>query len=402
MAIRYEAYTWSGDKVKGVLDADTEEAAYELLAQEELIPYKLKPVKPRRSLVQIAPSLFQPKPQDIIDFTRQVNSLLSSGIPLRRVLVTQMEQARNTGLKQALKQIIEDVENGMRLSEAFDKHKTVFPDYYIRLLRVGEATGGISVMLSQLADIVERRKAVKDKVKSAMFMPAITMVVALVAGVILMTFALPAVVDMLDEFGGELPQITLIVIRIADYSQAYGVFVLIGMAVLGFVSGLAVRTAIGASVRDYVALHIPIFGGVIMKSNLFSLTTNMVTLLEAGVPVIESLRLTEQSTGNTVIKKGLNNVIENASQGVKLGQAFSDEKVFPSLLSQAIAIGELRGSVVDTLRGLSNYYEQQTNRAVSGMTEMVQPVITVVIAVLVGFVAVAVISGIYSTITSIE
>ena len=132
------------------------------------------------------------------------------------------------------------------------------------------------------------------------------------------------------------------------------------------------------------------------------MTTNMVTLLEAGVPVIESLRLTEQSTGNTVIKKGLNNVIENASQGVKLGQAFSDEKVFPSLLSQAIAIGELRGSVVDTLRGLSNYYEQQTNRAVSGMTEMVQPVITVVIAVLVGFVAVAVISGIYSTITSIE
>ncbi|MCH7801384.1 MAG: hypothetical protein IIC24_07545, partial [Chloroflexi bacterium] len=85
MAIRYEAYTWSGDKVKGVLDADTEEAAYELLAQEELIPYKLKPVKPRRSLVQIVPSLFQPKPQDIIDFTRQVNSLLSSGIPLRRV-----------------------------------------------------------------------------------------------------------------------------------------------------------------------------------------------------------------------------------------------------------------------------------------------------------------------------
>ncbi|MCH9020807.1 MAG: type II secretion system F family protein [Proteobacteria bacterium] len=153
---------------------------------------------------------------------------------------------------------------------------------------------------------------------------------------------------------------------------------------------------------DHIALRIPIFGGVIMKSNLFSLTTNMVTMLEAGVPVIESLRLTEQSMGNTVLKRGLRNVIENASQGVKLGQAFSEEKVFPSLLSQAIAIGELRGSVVDTLRGLSNYYEQQTNRAVSGMTEMVQPVITVVIAVLVGFVAVAVISGIYSTITSIE
>lgn len=402
MAIRYEAYTWSGDKVKGVLDADTEEDAYELLAQEELIPYKLKPIKPRRSFVQLAPSLFQPKPQDIIDFTRQVTSLLSSGIPLRRALMTQLEQARNPGLKEALKQILNDVENGVRLSDAFEKHKTVFPDYYIRLLRVGEATGGVSVMLSQLADIVERRKSVKDKVKAAMFMPAITLVVALVAGVILLTFALPAVVNMLDEFGGELPKITLFVIAIADYSQAYGVFVLIGMAVFAFAAGLVVRTAIGASVRDHIALRIPIFGGVIMKSNLFSLTTNMVTMLEAGVPVIEALKLTERSMGNTVLKKGLLNVIENASQGVKLGQAFSEEKVFPSLLSQAIAIGELRGSVVDTLRGLSNFYEQQTNRAVSGMTEMVQPLITVAIAVLVGFVAVAVISGIYSTITSIE
>lgn len=344
MAIRYEAYTWSGDKVKGVLDADTEEDAYELLAQEELIPYKLKPIKPRRSFVQLAPSLFQPKPQDIIDFTRQVTSLLSSGIPLRRALMTQLEQARNPGLKEALKQILNDVENGVRLSDAFEKHKTVFPDYYIRLLRVGEATGGVSVMLSQLADIVERRKSVKDKVKAAMFMPAITLVVALVAGVILLTFALPAVVNMLDEFGGELPKITLFVIAIADYSQAYGVFVLIGMAVFAFAAGLVVRTAIGASVRDHIALRIPIFGGVIMKSNLFSLTTNMVTMLEAGVPVIEALKLTERSMGNTVLKKGLLNVIENASQGVKLGQAFSEEKVFPSLLSQAIAIGELRGA----------------------------------------------------------
>ena len=397
MAIRYEAYTWSGDKVKGILDAETEEDAYELLAQEELIPYKLKSVKPRRSFVQIAPSLFQPKPQDIIDFTRQVTSLLNSGIPLRRALMTQLEQARNPGLRQALKQIIDDVENGERLSDAFGKHKTVFPDYYIRLLKVGEATGGVSVMLSQLADIVERRK-----VKSAMFMPAITMVVAIVAGVILMTFALPAVVNMLKEFGGELPRITLIVIAIANYSQAYGVFVLIGMAVTGLLAGFFVRTAVGASVRDHVALRIPIFGGVIMKSNLFSLTTNMVTMLEAGVPVIEALQLTEQSMGNTVLKKGMKNVIENASQGVKLGHAFSQEKVFPSLLSQAIAIGELRGSVVDTLRGLANFYEQQTNRAVSNMTEMIQPLITVAIAVMVGFVAVAVISGIYSTIASIE
>jgi type IV pilus assembly protein PilC len=313
-----------------------------------------------------------------------------------------MDQTKNPGLKEALKQVMNDVENGERLSDAFGKHTTVFPDYYIRLLRVGEATGGVSVMLTQLADIVERRKAVRDKVKTAMFMPAITLVVALVAGVILMTFALPAVVDMLEEFGGELPQITLIVIAIADYSQAYGVFVLIGMAIIGLGSAAAVRTKLGASIRDNVALRIPIFGGVIMKSNLFSLTTNMVTMLEAGVPVIESLRLTEQSMGNTVLKKGLNNVINSASEGTKLGQAFSQEKAFPSLLSQAIAIGELRGSVVDTLRGLANFYEQQTNRAVSSMTEMIQPLITVAIAVLVGFVAVAVISGIYSTITSIE
>ena len=147
MSIKYEAYTRLGEKVKGVLQTDSEEAAYDMLEGEELIPYRLRSVRPRRSLVQLMPGLFRPKPQDIIDFTRQLGSLLNSGIPLRRALGVQQEQARSPGLKEALRQIIGGIEAGEHFSDAFARHTTVFPEFYLRLLRVGESTGAVPLTL---------------------------------------------------------------------------------------------------------------------------------------------------------------------------------------------------------------------------------------------------------------
>ena len=402
MAIKYEAYNWSGEKVTGVLEADTEEGAYAQLERENLVPYKLRPVRVRRTLVQIAPTLFQPKPQDVIDFTTQLTSLLQSGIPIRRSLMVQYEQVSNKGLKEALRQIIEEVEGGNRISEAFARHGSVFPDWYVRLLRVGEATGGIAVMLKQLGSIMQRRKAVRDRVKGALTVPAITIVIAFIAGFVLLTYSLPAVVGMLEEFGGELPTVTKLVISMVDLAQAYGLLVfgsVVGGAVAAF---LWMRTATGARIRDHVVLRLPMVGGILTKSNMFAMTTNLVTMMDAGIPVIESLRMAERSMGNVALRDSMAEVAREASEGTRLGQAFSKQELVPTLVSQAVSIGEMRGSMVDTLRGLSEYYEQQTERAVSGLTELIQPALTLVIAVFVGFIAVATIAGIYSTMTAIE
>ncbi len=201
MAIKYEAYTRAGAKVRGVLDTDSEEAAFGMLEEEELIPYRLRAVRSLPNIVRMAPSLFKPRPQDIIDFTRQLASLLQSGIPLRRALTVLRDQARSPGLKDALRQILEDIEGGARFSDAFSRHSAVFPEFYLRLLRVGEGTGGIPVTLQQISENMVRRKAVTDKVKRALVYPAVSLGVAVIAGFVLVTYTLPSLTGLLTEYG---------------------------------------------------------------------------------------------------------------------------------------------------------------------------------------------------------
>lgn len=402
MAFKYEAYTQSGAKVVGVLETDSEDAAVEMLEQDNLIPYRLEPVRRRRSFVQVMPSLFQPKTQDILDFSKQMASLIRSGIPLRRALIVQRGQTRNLGLREALRQIVEDIESGVRFSDAIGVHTTVFPDYYVRLLRVAEATGGIAFTLDQLADSLQKRKGVRDRIKRALTYPIISLIVAFVAAVILIKFSLPSLIGLLRDFGGELPPITRMLITVSDAVEAYA---LIGLLVIGLTIAVVLigsRTRTGRIIQDTALLKIPVIGGILMGSNMFLLTSNLVTMLDAGVAPIEALRLSGEGLNNVLLHEKLDMVIDEATQGFKLGEAFSKQSVFPPLLSQAIVIGETRGTLADTLRGLSEYYEQQTERLVSGALELIQPAIIIFVAGIVGFVAVGVISGIYSTIGAVQ
>ena len=401
MAIRYEAYTWSGKKVKGVLEANNEEDAYELLQQDQLVPYRLSPVRRRRSLVEAAPGLFKPGPQVVIDFTTQLSSLIKSGIPLRRALTIQRDQTANLGLKTALRQIIEDVEAGDRFSDAISRHPTVFSELYIRLLKVGEATGGISFTLDQLADNLQRRKSVTERVRKALTYPAISLALTLVASLVLVKYSLPSLVDLLDEFGGELPLATRMLMGVSGFMAAYVTYALLGFLAVVALAIAYMRTPTGTRVRDALLLKAPVAGNIMMSSNMFILTSTFVTLLDAGVSPIEALRLTEQGLVNVILRERLRATTELASQGTKLGEAFGQND-FPSLLTQALLIGEIRGTQSDTLRGLSSYYEQQADNAIGIAMELVQPIVISLVASLVGFVAIAVVSGIYSTLNTIE
>jgi type IV pilus assembly protein PilC len=401
MAIKYEAYTRSGEKVTGVLDADSKEDAVGMLEQEELIPYRLKPVRKAPNLIRLAPSLFKPRSQDIIDFTRQLSALLTSGIPLRRSLMVLRDQTRSLGLKEALRQIIVDIEGGVRFSEAFARHATVFPEFYLRLLRVGEGSGGIPTALEQLADNLARRKDVTDKVKKALVYPGISLGVAFVAGFVLVTYTLPSLTSLLTEFGGELPKATQILIVISDFLGAYGIFIIGPILVAGFLIAAAQRAAPVQRIRDLLLLRLPVVGRVLLYSNMFYLTTTFSTLLRAGLAPIEAMKLTEEGLGNSRLREGLADVTREASEGARLGEAFGAHRAFPSILAQAIVTGEMRGGLADTLAGLALYYEEVTDRAVGGATELVQPAIILIVSGVVGFVAVAIISGIYSTLGTI-
>ena len=402
MVVKYVAYTWQGQKVEGFLDVDQEDKAREILQQDNLIPYSLSQVRKRRSLVQMMPALFPPSPKELIEFSRGMSSLLKSGIPMRDSLNILRDQSTGLGLKEVLHRVIEDIESGTRFSEACEKYSSVFSGYYVRLLRVGESTGNMAATMQQLANALDKRKIMRDKVKAALIYPAISLVVAIVVAIILVTYSLPALIGLLNEYGGQLPTNTRILIGISDFAESNRTFIFGSMAVLAVAGWMFIRTKFGIRTKDQALLKIPVVSGVTMRSNLFSLTSTFGTLLEAGIPSIEALRLSSDGLINVILRERLERVTTLAESGTRLGPAFHEHWPSPPLLSQGIATGEAAGNLTHALSGLADYYEQEAAKAVSAATELIQPAVILLVAGLVGFVGTAVISGIYSAISSIE
>ena len=230
-----------------------------------------------------------------------------------------------------------------------------------------------------------------------------SLVVAFIAGFVLVRFSLPALVGLLDEFGGELPFATKMLISMSEYSQDQGT--IIALAILGVGTAAVLymsRTPHGIRFRDRMLLGMPMVGPIIVRGNMFALTSTLTGLLRSGVSPVESLRLASQSLTNVVIRDQLILVTSDVAGGMRLGPAFARQPVFPRILSQAAVIADLSGSLAETLEGLANYYEKQTEESVTVATELIQPVVTMIVAGIVAFIAIAVVGGVYSTLGSIE
>lgn len=402
MVVRYVAYTWQGDKVEGVLDVDREEEARAMLQRDDLIPYELVRVRPLPSFSSLAPILFHPKPQEVIEFTRGLAALIRSGIPIRDGLTILRGQGGGLGMKEIVRQLIVSIENGNRLSEACARHPRVFTGFYIRLLRLGEATGRMPESLQQLADILLKRKAIRERVRGALVYPAISMVVAILVAIVLLVYSLPAIIDLLTEFGGELPLATRLLVEVSEFVQAYKAVILIVLAGLIVGGWLLSQAQGGRRLIDRYLLKLPVAGSVVMQSNLFSLTSTFGTLLRSGIPSMEALRLARESLGNVALRDRLDLIIDDVEGGTRLGPAFREHWPDPQLLSQGIITGEATGDLPKALDNMAEYYEQEAARTVSGATELIQPAVILLVAGMVGFVAVAVVGGVYSALSSVE
>ena len=402
MVIKYVAYTWQGHKVEGVLDVDRVEEARDILQRDDLIPYRVTLVRPLPSVSRLAPYLFRPKPQELIEFTRGISALLRSGIQLRESLIILREQNRSWGMREVIRRIVEDIENGMRFSDSMSRYPTYFSEFYIRMLRFGEATGSMAPAIQQLVENMEKTKAMKDKVKAALVYPVLSLIVAIGVAIILVTFSLPALIGLLEDFGGEMPMITQILINMSDFTKTSRTQLFVGLVVIAGAGVVFFKTSLGARFRDRVLMKVPMVGSVLVQSNLFNFTSIFSTLLQAGIPTVESLRLASQSVSNYVLKQRLDRILTDVTEGGRLGVAFQEHWPNPPILSQAIVTGEASGSLGQSLRGLADYYEQESVKAIAGATELIQPAVIIIVAGLVGFVATAVMSGIYSALSSIE
>ena len=278
----------------------------------------------------------------------------------------------------------------------------MFPHIFPRLVTVGEETGNLHLALNQIADHVEKQAGLGEKVRKALGYPAFVALVGMVAGFFLLTYSLPAMMGIFKEFGAKLPITVRILMAVSDFMQAYGMLGMGAVTAVGVALFLYFRSPRGTPVWDRLVLRLPLAGRVVWLRNMFHFTSTVHTLLAAGLPLTDALEMTARATGNSRIR----DAILHTRNGIIAGQSFSEalatDPIFPDLIRQMANVGEESGTLAENLATLSNFYEQETERAVSGLTDKIEPTLILLVGGVVGFIAVAIMSTIYGVMGQIK
>jgi type IV pilus assembly protein PilC len=395
MEFKYTAATADGGAVSGVLFADNEYGAEQTLWDSGLTIIALRKRIKMPALHQMLPSLFGVKRRDVIQFSRNLSSLLEAGIPILRALTIQSRFGKRA-FRDVLKEVISDLEKGSRFSEACSKHPTVFPPFYVYLMRTGEEVGNLSQVLRDTSAHMERDEATASKVKRSLAYPMFVMILAVCAVVVMMAVVVPALTMMFDEFNADLPVMTRAMIAVSDFFQANVLYMLLAAIVLGFGGYFYSRTEKGNRRKDALILKIPIIGQAVLKGGLSRFCRNMSMLVGAGVSLFDALKLVSETTDNTVIREAVNDVRSRVSDGQLFSQAVIADPLFPSLLGEMIGVGEEAGSLEGQLVKVAGFYEEEAERAISQVTSTLTPALTIGVGMIIGLVAVVIFSSIYS------
>ncbi|MGB2855551.1 MAG: type II secretion system F family protein [Dehalococcoidia bacterium] len=395
MEFKYTAATADGGAVSGILFADNEAGAEQTLWDSGLTIIGLKKRIKMPALHQMLPSLFGVKRRDVIQFSRNMASLLEAGIPILRALTIQTRFGKRA-FRDVIKEVISDLEKGSRFSEACSKHPSVFPPFYVYLMRTGEEVGNLSQVLMDTSGHMERDEATSAKVKRSLAYPMFVMILAVGAIVVMMAVVVPALTMMFDEFNADLPAMTRMLIAVSDFFQANVLYMFVAVVVLGFGGYFYSRTEKGRRRKDALIIKIPIIGQAVVKGGLSRFCRNMSMLVGAGVSLFDALKLTSETTDNTVIRESVTNVRSRVGDGQLFSQAVIADPLFPSLMGEMIGVGEEAGSLEGQLSKVAVFYEEEAERAISQVTSTLTPALTIGVGLVIGLVAVTIFSSIYS------
>jgi len=400
-SFQYVAYNANGERIQGVIEAAAEKSAEELLWGMDYTVISLRQKQTRRSLADIVPSLFGVKKRDLIIFSRQLATLIESGIPIVRSLQLLGEQVGNKAFGRAIQEVTDDLRKGMSLSEAIRKHTQIFPPLFSRMIEVGERTGNISLVLRQMATHMEKEDAILRKIRGAMAYPAFVFTAAIGVVILLIVVALPPMMGLFETFDTELPMPTLVLMAITDFTTANGKTLAIGAVVLLVFTVWFGTTATGKRVKDTLMLKIPLIKKVTLEGAAARVSRTMSVLLRAGLGLPEILDMCARTMGNILVREAIGEVRDEMIQGHGLSGPMSKHKVFPGMLVQMIRVGEEAGTLDDNLETMANFYEEEVDRAVEALSAAMEPALMMFIGGIVGFVAVATVMPMYSIIGSV-
>ena len=328
--------------------------------------------------------------KDITLFTRQLATMMKSGVPLLQSFEIVGRGHSNPSVAKLLLDIKADVETGSSLSQAFRKYPLYFDALYCNLIAAGEQAGILDALLDRLATYKEKILAIKSKIKSALFYPIAVLVVAFVITAVIMIFVVPAFKEVFKSFGADLPAPTLIIIGISDFFVAYwwAIFGIIGGAIYGFLEAWR-RSEKMQMIMDRALLRAPVFGDIIRKSVIARWTRTLATMFAAGVPLVEALDSVGGASGNFVYKVATQNIRNEVSTGTNLTTSMQNTNLFPNMVIQMVAIGEESGALDSMLSKVADFFESEVDDAVEAMSSLMEPMIMVVLGGLIGGMVVA-------------
>jgi type IV pilus assembly protein PilC len=395
MWFKYIAVKAGGEVVTGTVEATTEQRAEELLWQSELTILSLKKTRSIPSVRELLPTFFGVKRDDVVNFSRDLSTLLGAGIAIIPSLVMLYERTTKPSMKKLIRDIWVSVETGSSFSDACAKHPTVFSPFYLRLTKVGEEIGNLEQMLEQIGIQMTKEAAVMAKVKSALTYPAFVLAVATVAVVALVTFVVPAMSGLFEQFGGELPLLTRIIVAVSDFFRGNILYLVFGFIVVIGVSVWFFGTPTGKRIRSTMTLKIPIIKDVNIKGTMSRLARNLSILLGGGITLTEALELVIQTTDNVIFKEAFTKVRDDVHDGLLLSQAMRNQAIFPPMLTQVVGVGEHTGRLEPNLETVADFYEKETDKAVASATGMLTPIMTIVVGGIVALIAISMYTPIY-------
>ena len=393
MIYQYVAYNTKGEVVKGKLSAATEETATELL---DLAGYKvinLKPRVPLLSLSTLSAVLFSIRLDEVLLLYRQLAMLLESGVDIAASLDMLQQQSNNRSLKKVLSEVASDVRGGNQLSTALEKHPKIFSQVYRRLLITGEQSGDLESVLRQVADYMEKESTTAKETKSALMMPAITAVIALIVIGLLIIFILPSFTSLYGSLGVDLPPMAKLMITVGEGAQSYGMYFLLVALVLAGAILLYIKTAGGRHNWNKLLLKLPLLGRIRHLSELSRCCRSMYLLFHAGLPLTEAVPLTIQSSGNSVTAKALDYVQQGMVKGEGLSGPMAKNMFFLPMMVQMIKIGEETGNLDVALQAIAQMYEAEVADKTRSLIGLIQPTMTLIIGGIVALIALSLTSA---------
>ena len=329
------------------------------------------------------------KTKELAIFTRQFATMINAGLPLVQCLDILGQQAQNANFKNVIVAVMHDVEAGATLAEALRKHPKVFDKLFTNMVEAGEAGGVLDDILLRLATYIEKAEALKRKVKSAMTYPLVVATVAIGATVFMLLFIIPTFAKIFTDFGGDLPMPTKVVLALSNFLRNAWYILLAGIAAAVFAYRRYVAVESGRRNIDRLKLRIPVLGDVLRKGAIARFTRTLGTLISSGVPILDGLEITAQTSGNKVIEEAILETRGSIREGETIAAPLKQSKVFPPMVVQMISVGEETGALDEMLNKIAAFYDDEVNTAVDTLTSVIEPIMIVVMGLVVGGMVVA-------------